>query len=163
MKNKVGLAIAELHRAENDLAAELLQASDRHKADHDIFYLGRDLAGWSREHVRKLAEHGLNYGAELDPEPDDETGPLATMRQKGAELLGRHHDAALLLLKDLREIHRKAAGLSLDWEVLAQTAQALKDTELLGLTQECHPQTLRQLRWANASLKTNAAQIMVTP
>jgi hypothetical protein len=44
MKNKVGSAIEELHRAENDLAAELLQASDRHKVDHDIFYLGRDLA-----------------------------------------------------------------------------------------------------------------------
>jgi hypothetical protein len=28
MKNKVGQAIAELHQAENDLAGELLQASD---------------------------------------------------------------------------------------------------------------------------------------
>jgi hypothetical protein len=32
-------------------------------------------------------------------------------------------------------------------------AQALKDDELLGLTKECHPQTLRQLRWSNAALK----------
>jgi hypothetical protein len=69
----------------------------------------------------------------------------------------------LLLLKDLRDIHRTAAGVSLDWEILAQTAQALKDDELLDLSRQCHPQTLRQLRWANASLKTNAAQIMVTP
>jgi hypothetical protein len=84
------------------------------------------------------------------------------VRQKSAELLGRHHDPALLLLKDLREIHRKAAGVSLDWEILAQTTQALKDTELLSVTKQCHPQTLRQLRWANASLKVNAAQIMVT-
>ena len=56
-----------------------------------------------------------------------------------------------------------AAGVSLDWEILAQTAQALKDTELLALTQKCHPQTLRQMQWANAALKENAAQIMVTP
>jgi hypothetical protein len=34
---------------------------------------------------------------------------------------------------------------------------------LLELTKACHPQTLRQLRWANACLKANAAQIMVTP
>ncbi|HWD78243.1 MAG TPA: hypothetical protein VG497_05170, partial [Kribbella sp.] len=61
MTNKVGLAIRELHRAENDLATELLQASSRHKADHDIFYLGRDLARWSQEHVRELARHGKNY------------------------------------------------------------------------------------------------------
>ena len=66
-------------------------------------------------------------------------------------------------MRDLREIHRKAAGVSLDWEILAQTAQALQDRELLALAQKCHPQTLRQLRWANASLKENAAQTMVTP
>jgi hypothetical protein len=160
--NKVGLAISELHRAENDLAGELLQASDRHRTDHDIFYVGRDLARWSQEHVRELAKHGSKYGAELSAEPED-VGVMSAIRQKGAELIGRHHDPALLLLKDLREIHRKAAGVSLDWEILAQTAQALKDQELLGLSQKCHPQTLRQLRWANAMLKTNAAQIMVTP
>jgi hypothetical protein len=88
---------------------------------------------------------------------------MAAIRQKSAELVGRHHDPALLLLKDLREIHRKAAGVSLDWEILAQTAQALKDDELLALSKTCHPQTLRQLRWANAMLKAHSAQIMVTP
>ncbi|RZU16386.1 hypothetical protein EV645_3945 [Kribbella rubisoli] len=160
MKNKVGLAIEELHRAESDLAAELLRASDRHKVGHDIFYLGHDLARWSEQHVHKLAEHGRNYGLDLDA---DDSGLMATIRRRGAELAGRRHDPGLLLLKDLREIHRQAAGVSLDWEILAQTAQALKDEGLLRLSQECHPQTLRQLRWANASLKTNAAQIMVTP
>ncbi|MGW5188193.1 hypothetical protein ACWEOO_02990 [Kribbella sp. NPDC004138] len=163
MTNKVGLALRELHRAENDLAAELLRASSRHKADHDIFYLGRDLARWSQDHVRALAKHGENYGVGLDAEPHEEAGLLAAARHLGAEFLGGQHDAALLLLRDLREIHRQAAGVSLDWEILAQTAQALKDDELLELAKTCHPQTLRQLRWANASLKANAAQIMVTP
>ena len=163
MTNKVGLAIRELHRAENDLAAELLQASSRHKTDHDIYYLGRDLAKWSHEHVRELARHGKNYDVDLDAEPNQESGVPATIRQTGAELVGGHHDPGLLLLRDLREIHRKAAGVSLDWEVLAQTAQALKDTELLTLAKACHPRTLRQLRWANAALKANAPQIMATP
>ncbi|TCC37431.1 hypothetical protein E0H75_40505 [Kribbella capetownensis] len=163
MSDKVGMAIAELHSAENDLAAELLHASQRHKADHDIFYLGRDLARWSQEHVRELAAHGKNYGVELDAEPEDDTTLVAMIRQKSSELIGRRHDPALLLLRDLREIHRKAAGVSLDWEILAQTAQALKDDELLSLSMKCHPQTLRQMRWANAMLKSNAAQVMVTP
>ena len=163
MKNKVPMALEELHRAENDLAGELLHASDRHKVDHEIFYLARDLARWSQSHVRELARAGMTYGLELDPEPEDEISLIASIRQRGAELLGRRHDPAVLLLRDLREIHRKAAGVSLDWEILAQTAQALKDTELLALSQKCHPQTLRQLKWANASLKENAAQIMVTP
>jgi hypothetical protein len=163
VKNKVPLALAELHRSENDLAAELLHASDRHKVDHEIFHLARDLARWSQDHVRELARIGKTHGVELDPEPGDEGSLIATIRQRGAELLGRRHDPAVLLLKDLREIHCKAAGVSLDWEILAQTAQALKDRELLALAQKCHPQTVRQLKWANASLKENAAQIMVTP
>lgn len=161
--NKVGLAIRELHRAENALAAQLLHASDRHKVDHEIYHLGRDLARWSQQHVRELARVGRDYGLDLDSEPADDHTILATLRQKGSELLGRHHTPALLLLRDLRKIHRTAAGVSLDWEILAQTAQALQDRELLGTAKRCHPQTLRQMRWANAQLKANAAQVMVTP
>lgn len=161
MTSRVGMAIRELHRSENDLAGELLQASDRHKADHEIFYLGRDLARWSQEHVRELARVGQDYGLDLDADPEDDTTLVAKVRQKGAELLGRHHEPTLLLLADLRRVHRMAAGVSLDWEILAQTAQALKDKELLAVTKTCHPQTLRQLRWANAQLKVQSAQVMV--
>lgn len=162
MSNKVGMALRELHRSENDLAGELLQASDRHKVDHEIFYVARDIARWSQEHVRELARVGEDYGLDLDPEAGDDNTIIATVRQKGAELLGRQHDPALLLLADLRRIHRMAAGVSLDWEILAQTAQALKDRELLSLAKDCHPQTLRQMRWANAQLKVQSAQVMVT-
>ena len=160
--NKVGAAIEELHRAENDLAGALLNLSDQQKVDHEIFYVARDIARWSQEHVRRLSEVGRDYGLGLDPEPEDETALLARMKQKGAELVGRFHEPGLLLLADLRHVHRTAAGVSLDWEVLAQTAQAMKDTTLLSLAQECHPETLRQMRWANAKVKETSAQIMVT-
>jgi hypothetical protein len=160
--NKVAAAIAELHRAENDLAGALLNLSDQQKMDHEIFYVARDIARWSQEHVRRLAEVGRHYGLDLDPDPEDEAGLLARVKQKGAELAGRFHEPTLLLLADLRHVHRTAAGVSLDWEVLAQTAQAMKDTELLTTAEECHPQTLRQMRWANAKVKDTAAQIMVT-
>ncbi|HEU5130243.1 MAG TPA: hypothetical protein VFU12_19855 [Glycomyces sp.] len=159
---RVAMAIKELHRSENDLAGELLGVSDRHKADHELFYLGRDLARWSQLHVRKIAEAGRGYGLDLDAVAKDDAAVLAAVRQKGAELLGRHHAPSMLMLRDLRKVHRMAAGVSLDWEILAQTAQALNDRELLELAESCHPQTLRQLRWANAALKENAAQIMVS-
>lgn len=160
--NKVGAAIEELHRAENDLAGALLNLSDQQKADHEIFYVARDIAAWSHQHVRRLAEVSRDYGLDLDPDPEDEVTLLARLKQKGAELTGRFHEPTLLLLADLRHLHRMAAGVSLDWEVLAQTAQAMKDTELLSTAQDCHPQTLRQMRWANAKVKETAAQIMVT-
>lgn len=162
MSDKVAMAIRELHRAEDDLAAELLHLSDRHKADHEIFHVARDIARWSQEHVRELARVGKDYGLELDAEPEDEATLLAKVRQKGAELVGRHHDPALLLLADLRRVHKMAAGVSLDWEILAQTAQALKDRELLAVSKDCHPETLRQMRWANAQLKVQSAQTMVS-
>ena len=160
--NKVGATIQELHRAENDLAGALLNLSDQQKVDHEVFFVARDIAAWSHEHVRRLAEVGRDYGLDLDPEAEDEPTLLARMKQKGAEAVGRFHEPTLLLLADLRHVHRVAAGVSLDWEVLAQTAQAMQDSELLSITQQCHPQTLRQMRWANAKVKETAAQVMVT-
>jgi hypothetical protein len=160
--SKIPMALEELHRSEHDLAGHLLRISDRHKAEHEVFHVARDIARWSQEHVRALAQIGTRYGLRLEPEPADD-GLLGKVREKTDELLGRHHEVSLLLLADLRTIHRQAAGVSLDWEVLAQTAQALKDQELLELAERCHPQTLRQMRWANAKLKESAAQIMVTP
>ena len=160
--NKVAAAIEELHRSENDLAGSLLNLSDQQKTDHEIFYVARDIARWSQEHVAGLARVGRDYGLDLDPDPEDEATLLARMKQKGAEVVGRFHEPSLLALADLRHVHRMAAGVSLDWEVLAQTAQAMKDRELLVLCKDCHPETLRQLRWANAKVKEISAQTMVT-
>lgn len=161
--NKVGIALEELHRAENELTVTLLEVADRQKADHEVFHVARDIAGWSREHVARIAELGSTYGVDLEPEARSEPGLLARAQQRTAELIGRHHDAGLLLLADLRRVHLLAAGVSLDWEILAQTAQALKDESLLALATGCHPQTLRQLRWANAKIKEVAPQVMTTP
>ncbi|UYP19207.1 hypothetical protein OED52_01035 [Rhodococcus sp. Z13] len=160
--NEVGMAIRELHRSENAIAVELLRIADRHKTDHEVFHVARDIARWSQRHVRELARVGRDYGVDLDDEPKEPHELPAALRRRASELLGRRHAPSLLLLRDLRTAHRMAAGVSLDWEVLAQTAQALGDRELLAASQRCHPQTLRQLRWANAKLKEIAAQAVVT-
>jgi len=162
MTDKVSFAIEELHRDERHLVAELMHLSDRHHADHEIHHVARDLAGWSREHVRVLAELGAAHGLDLDREAGGASTLLAAARHKGSDLLGRHHGPALLLIRDLRALHRAAAGVSLDWDVLAQTAQALKDTDLFAAAQRCHPQTLRQMRWADATVKAVSAQALVT-
>jgi len=160
--NKIALAIEELHRAESELAVELLQISGRHKADHEIFHLGRDLSHWSRDHVRGLARSGRDYGLELQEEVDEPSTLVDEVREKAAELVGRRPEPGLLLLADLRRLYQMASGVSLDWEVLGQAAQATRDRELLALTTSCHPQTLRQARWANAQLKEAAAQVLVS-
>jgi len=158
--NMIGMAIGELHRSERRLGAALVAMSDQHKAEHEIFYVARDIAAWSDEHVRELAAAGRPYGLDLDPEPRHGPALLAAVRRTGSEALGRFSAPGLLLLAELRRVHRLAAGVSLDWELLAQTAQAVKDSDLLSLAQDCHPQTLRQMRWANAKLKEVSPQVM---
>jgi hypothetical protein len=159
---KLHLAIEELHRSENHLARALLSLSDRHKADHEVFYVARDIARWSQRHVTELARIGTDYGLDLDPEPEGEPGVLEKVQQATSDLLGRRPEPGLLLLADLRHVHRKAAGVSLDWELLAQAAQGARKRELLELAERCHPDTLRQMRWANAKLKESATQALVS-
>lgn len=159
---KIGLVLHELHRSENDLAHKLLHVSERHKVDHEIYHLARDLSGWSQRHVREIAEIGQNYGENLDPEPRTDTGIGERLREKGSELVGRRSRAALLMLIDLREVYMMASGVSADWEMLAQAAQGIKHRDLLDVTKRCHPDTLRQLRWANGKLKEASTQILVS-
>jgi hypothetical protein len=159
--DKVGAAIADLHDRESSLASALRALSDQHKADHEVFHVARDLAAWSSEHVRRLAEVGTDYGVDLDAEGERDGTLVGRIKQKGAELASRRPEPGLLLLVQLREVHLDAAAVSLDWEVLAQAAQAMKDAELLSAAQDCHPETLRQLRWANAKVKELSVQAMV--
>jgi hypothetical protein len=157
----IGGTIVALQRAEDDLAHALLDLSNRHATDHEIHFVARDLAGWSREHVRRLAQTGVDHGLDLDPKPSAEHAWPALLKRAADDALGRLHAPSVLLLADLRGVHRAAAGVSLDWEVLAQAAQAGEHSDLVELAAACHPQTLRQLRWANAQVKELAAQAIV--
>jgi len=159
---KLGLAIEELHRSEDHLAGVLLAMSDRHKADHEVFHVARDIARWSQDHVRALAEIGGDFGVDLDPVPEGDPGILEKARQAASDLLGRSSAPGLLLLADLRHVYREASGTSLDWELLAQGAQGARKKELLELAERCHPDTLRQVRWANGKLKEAATQVLVS-
>lgn len=159
---KLGLVIRELHRSENELAHLLLRMSERHKPDHELYHVARDLVGWCHDHVRELATIGRDYGVELDPSPAGDSDLVERLRETAAEWLGRHPEPSLLMLADLRHVYRVASGVSLDWELLAQAAQGAKQRELLALAQRCHPETLRQVRWANGKLKESATQPLVS-
>jgi hypothetical protein len=159
---KLGMAIEELHRSENELYTVLLAMSDRHRVDHEVFHVTRDMARWSEQHVGELAGAGREFGLELDPEPRHVSGLLETLQQKASELTGRRSEPGLLLLADLRHLYREAAGTSLDWELLAQGAQGAKKKDLLDLAERCHPQTLRVSRWAEAKLKESSPQVLAS-
>ncbi|WP_298331417.1 hypothetical protein [Haloactinopolyspora sp.] len=159
--NKFVLLIRLVHRAENKVASDMLAIGERHKTDHEIYHLTHDFARWSRRHVDLLAEAGQRHGAELD-HADDDSSWLRPVREKASELFGRRPETGLVLLRDLRELHLDLVGLSVDWEILAQAAQGVKDSDLLDVAQTCHPETLRQARWTNAMIKVISPQVIAS-
>jgi hypothetical protein len=159
--SKIGLVLRELHRSEKSLARDLLMIADRHRVEHEVFHVARDIARWSQEHVRRIAEEAARYDIRLAATPRWE--PPATVERvvrQTSSVVGHRPETGLLLLADLRRLHRKAAGVSLDWEVLAQASQAMQLRETFELASDCHPETLRQMRWANAQLKIHAPQVI---
>lgn len=158
---KLALAMRELHRSELRLARSLNSIAARHHNDHGVHHVAVDLAAWSREHIALIAQTGARYGARMNEHP--RTTALTEQVQFWlSDRAGRRPEPGVLLLADLRRAHRLAAGVSLDWELLAQGALAVNDHDLVALTQRCHPQSLRQMRWANAMLKELSPQVLST-
>ncbi|HZC72567.1 MAG TPA: hypothetical protein VE442_17855 [Jatrophihabitans sp.] len=152
--NGISYALRALHHGEQLLARELLHTAETHVAEHEVHHVARDLARWSQQHIRLLAERAQRLGVPLDDVRQDSLGAPrhATSAADG--------ESGLLLLEDLRHIYLRASENSVDWELLAQVAQAKRNAELIQLTQQCHPETLRQIRWANTMIKTLAPQTL---
>lgn len=154
--------ITTLHHAEDELVRAFLDLSDRHAADHEIHVVARDLASWSQEHVRRLASAGSSHGLDLHPEPSSRSAVPAVLKRVTAGALSGLRSPSGALLADLRAVHLAAAGVSIDWEILAQSAQAGELSDLAELAADCHPQALRQVRWTNAQVKELAAQAVLS-
>jgi hypothetical protein len=160
---RIDLAIGEVGRAEAELADLLLRVGERHRVDHDVFHMSRTLAAKSRESLLALAGAAARYDVALQldaGEPSD--GLRTTLREKSSELLGRRPQAALLLLRDLREVHLAAAAASIDWVILGQGAQAVRDEDLLGTVTSRHPFALKTVQWTTTRLKEAAPQVLAS-
>ncbi|MER7057018.1 MULTISPECIES: hypothetical protein [unclassified Streptomyces] len=159
--NGITLTLRTLHRGERRLAHDLVTAAERHRTEHEVHHVATDLAVWSREHVRRLAEVAAHQDVKLgDPSDPSSDGVFATLRKKASQAVVHRPETGLLLLRDLRELHVAAAENSLHWEMLAQAAQASGDGELLEVVSSCHPQTLRQMRWTNTMIKNLSPQLL---
>jgi len=186
---KIGLAIQQVRSAEQDLAEELEKVGARHKTDQEVYHLTRTLAGISRRNARELASFQERYpvtggageeqgdsgllgklrekGSEMveavsSGSEGKRKGLLDAAREKGAELVGRRPETGLLLLRDLRKLYVLASEASIDWVILGQGAQAAKDRELLQATKDCHPDTLRTLKWALTMTKHVSPQVLTS-
>ncbi|MFF2950452.1 hypothetical protein ACFVVU_03740 [Kitasatospora sp. NPDC057965] len=155
----IAITLRALYEGERRLEDELLAVAQRHRAEHEIRHVATDLARWSGEHGRRLAETARHHGLDL---PGPHKDPEGVAREKTAETPGLHLVPGLPLLDDLRGLHLSAADNSLHWEMLAQAARATHDLPLLGAATDCHPRTLRQMRWTNTMIKTLSPQLLTS-
>lgn len=150
-----------LYQGESALAHELAAAAERHTAEHEVHHVALDLANWSVQHGAVLASTAKRYGLQLPDSPDHSSEELpAVVRERTPELFGGRPQPGIVLLRDLRDLHLAATGNSLYWEMLGQAAQATRDGDLLGVVSNCHPQTLRQMRWTNTMIKVLSPQLL---
>ncbi|MEU3776647.1 hypothetical protein AB0F11_26280 [Streptomyces sp. NPDC032472] len=160
--NAIALTLGELHRGEENLERALRAAAERHGSEVEVHHVALDLARWSREHSDRLAALGPQYGTDGDGTTGT-TGPTAG--EAGAGVAGGGSDPpdlpdGLVLLRDLGRLHLAAVWNSLHWEMLAQAAQATRDQRLLEACTACHPQTIRQMKWANTMIKNLSPQVL---
>ena len=154
----VPTVLRALYEGERAMERKLLETAERDAAEHEVHHVAIDLARWSHEHAERLARAAEPYGLGLPAPSEGLPGP-GERRERAARALDDAR-SGLDLLNDLRALHLAATGNSLDWEMLAQAAQAEKDTGLLDLATACHPQTLRQMRWTNTMIKTLSPQLL---
>lgn len=168
---KLDRAIAHVQDAESDLGKQLRVVGERHAVEQDLYHLGHTLARQCATHIEKLAPFAQRYGgagAEYSrssrrAEAAAETPPiLETMRHKSAELLGRTPKTGLLLLRDLENLYLTAQATEIAWISLTQTAQAIRDSELLRTANLCHEETEAQAKWLRTRIKEAAPQILGT-
>jgi hypothetical protein len=113
----------------------------------------------------KLREKGSELVEAVSPGSVPSGGPsdlLDKAREKGSEMVGRRPESGLLLLRDLRKLYALASEASIDWVIPGQGAQAAKDRELLQATKDCHPDTLRTLKWTNTMIKHVSPQVLTS-
>ncbi|SKC72035.1 hypothetical protein [Krasilnikoviella flava] len=167
---KLGTVVRDLERSERELARRLDRVAESHQAAHGTLGLAHDVATWSREHARMIAvavpyddvliddEPGSRLGVVIGRALGDKFDDVGGAVPNDESTLATQPDE-LMLLMDLREIAMLACGVSIEWGLVAQAAEAVRDRPLLALCLRCRLQTERQLQWADSMIRVLGAQL----
>jgi hypothetical protein len=161
--NRIGLALRELYRAEEELADEYVKVGERLGAEHEIWYGCKHFAGQCHAHADAIRWYAGRYEQQLPPADDAEVGETSTaaLRHKLSELLGRRPESGLLLLRSLRQLYLQAQEVSFHWLLAGQIAQATRDAALLADVDRLHRETLTQIKWLKGQTKEVSPQALV--
>jgi hypothetical protein len=161
--NRLGGALRELYRAEEELADEYVKVGERLGAEHELWYGCKRFAQQCHAHAEAIRNHAARYEAELPPADDAEVGESSTaaLRHKLSELLGRRPESGLVLLRSLRQLYLQAQEVSFHWLIAGQIAQATRNAELLAEVDRLHRETLTQIKWLKSQAKEASPQALV--
>jgi hypothetical protein len=73
-----------------------------------------------------------------------------------------HQAASILHSHGDAKVHVRAAEASINWVILGQGAQAVRDEDLLATVTSRHPFALKTLKWSTTRLKEAAPQVLAS-
>jgi hypothetical protein len=153
MQLAIYLALAE--NAERTLASSFRTVADGHAQHPDVYFLCRELAALSDEHMRRVQPFAQRYGEEHT------AGDTAEPERLHADGLAQVRSGPVGLLRDLQDLHVLGTLVQTTWTVVIQAAQGLRDRDLLEVAQQSSSDTSRQLSWLNTRMKVAAPQALI--
>lgn len=149
---KLPVYLGLLHKSEGTLAESYRQVSEGHGDEPDVYFLCQALAAQCDQHQEALTPVIDRYG-----EVDDDDEP----ERLHADGLSETRSGPVGLLRDLQDLYLLASLVDITWAMIKQTAQGLRDEELLDVVTECDGQTSTQLRWLRTRMKQAAPQALI--
>jgi hypothetical protein len=139
--------------AEEELAKALILVAERRRLDPEIAQTATVLAGWSREHMRRLATFADRYGARPNEHP-------ASLRRALFQGTGVGPTGTLL---DLRDASLLVWDAEMAWTILYQGAKGLHEDQLVGLAGVARDHVKRGLRWFRTVIELQAPEALAVP
>ena len=149
----VGPLLVCLHDAEQSLGQEYRVLAERHASDHDVYHQCDTFSKQCDKHVGQIAPFVEKYDGRGDAGVWGE--PVESIRERGSA------DDGLALLGDMRTLYLAAEEVLITWVMAEQSAQALRDRELLAVVRECHQDTELQVKWLTTRIKVGSPQALV--
>jgi len=141
----------------SDANEQFIQACESVSAHHveetEVRYILGLLKKFSQEAIAALQPFIDKYGRRASSEPKN-------LRK---EMFGSSHVGALGLLRDLQNLFVQATEIQVVMTTVMQTAQALRDKELLDTCHHLQGQNKRQLAWFDTEIKHRSPHTLTVP
>jgi hypothetical protein len=140
-----------VRESETDLHDALLKVARHHREEPDMEEICRLLASWS-EVKACSAERFINkYGEKHDRGAEKLYNELFQGPRRGG----------IALLRDLHDLWLLATEARICWTLLLQSAQALRDKDLIETCVQNSQQSDRQIAWLETRSKQAAPQTLL--